>query len=78
MIGYWFWILDIRRTFNYNGCTFGGDDVQENSKKDAQIRTCLARVEEILRCEMQFGTVTIIVQNGVPIQIDKTEKQRFS
>ena len=52
--------------------------MQENSKKDAQIRTCLARVEEILRREMQFGTVTIIVQNGVPIQIDKTEKQRFS
>jgi hypothetical protein len=47
-------------------------------KKEAQILTCLKRVEEILRHEMEFGTVTIIVQNGVPIQIDKTEKQRFS
>ena len=47
-------------------------------KKETQIRRCLKRVEEILRHEMEFGTVTIIVQNGVPIQIDKTEKQRFS
>jgi len=50
----------------------------EEEKKEAQIRTCLKRVEEILRREIEFGTVTIIVQNGVPIQIDKTEKQRFS
>ena len=52
--------------------------VAAEEKKETQIRTCLKRVEEILRHEMEFGTVTIIVQNGVPIQIDKTEKQRFS
>jgi hypothetical protein len=35
----------------------------------------VAQIREALR-GLQFGTVTIIVQDGVVVQIDRTEKRR--
>jgi hypothetical protein len=40
-------------------------------------RTALAHVEEALR-GLQYGQVTVIVQDGVVVQIEKTERRRFT
>ena len=37
----------------------------------------LLRVREALK-GLQFGTVTVIVQDGVVVQVDRTEKIRLS
>lgn len=39
-------------------------------------RAALVHVEEALR-GLQFGHVTIIVQDGVIVQIERTEKKRI-
>jgi len=39
-------------------------------------RAALALVEEALR-GLQFGHVTVIVQDGVIVQIERTEKKRI-
>jgi hypothetical protein len=43
---------------------------------DGEIRSALQQVEHALR-GLQFGTVTVIVQDGVPIQVERTEKRRL-
>ena len=48
-----------------------------NDKKDAAIKQCLKEVESILKSNLKYGTVTIVVQDGIPIQLDTTEKKRF-
>jgi hypothetical protein len=39
-------------------------------------RNALRFVEEALR-GLQFGTVTLIVQDGVVVQVERTERRRF-
>ena len=39
-------------------------------------RAALRYVEEALR-GLQFGAVTIIVQDGVVVQVERTERRRF-
>ncbi len=48
-----------------------------NKKKEASIRQCLNEVEKILNSDLKYGTVTIVVQDGIPIQLDTTEKRRL-
>jgi hypothetical protein len=37
----------------------------------------LAEIEDALR-GLQFGTVTVTVQDGVVVQVERTEKKRFA
>jgi hypothetical protein len=39
-------------------------------------RAALRHVEEALR-GLQFGAVTIVVQDGVVVQVERTERRRF-
>jgi hypothetical protein len=39
-------------------------------------RTALRHVEEALR-GLQFGTVTLTVQDGVVVQVERTERRRL-
>ncbi len=39
-------------------------------------RVVLERIDDALR-GLRFGTVTVIVQDGVVVQVDRTEKLRF-
>lgn len=48
-----------------------------NEKKDISVKKCLAEVEKILISDLKYGTVTIVVQDGIPIQLDITERKRF-
>lgn len=36
----------------------------------------LRQIEEALR-GLQFGSITVIVQDGVVVQVERTEKRRF-
>lgn len=47
----------------------------EKEKKILEV-SHIATLEELLR-NMKFGSITIIVQDGKIIQIDKTEKHRM-
>ena len=44
-------------------------------RESARLAEDLGRVREALR-GLQFGAVTVIVQDGVVVQIDRTEKVR--
>jgi hypothetical protein len=44
---------------------------------DAALDVVLAQVRGILR-RLRFGSVTIIVQDGVVVQLDCTEKRRLA
>jgi hypothetical protein len=44
---------------------------------DERRRVALAHVEEALR-GLQYGQVTVIVQDGVVVQIEKTERHRLT
>lgn len=44
--------------------------------KELAVEKCLREVRQTLGT-MQYGTITIVVQDGLPIQIDKTEKTRL-
>ena len=46
-------------------------------KKDAAIRNCLKEVETVLRGDVKYGAITIVIQDGIPIQLDTLEKRRF-
>ena len=46
-------------------------------KKGMQTTEVLHRVEEMLQT-FKFGTITLVVQDGEVIQIDKTEKFRIN
>jgi hypothetical protein len=44
---------------------------------DAEPWRALRHIEEALR-GLRFGQVTVIIQDGVVVQIERTERQRFS
>jgi len=44
--------------------------------QDEREDDALARIESALR-GLRFGTVTAVVQNGVVVQVDRTEKIRL-
>jgi hypothetical protein len=51
-------------------------DKEQSPAPDRDISSALQQVEHALR-GLQFGTVTVIVQDGVPIQVERTEKRRL-
>lgn len=51
----------------------------ESSKpaaRDANLRWTWSQVENALR-DLQFGTIALIVQDGVVVQVERTERQRY-
>jgi hypothetical protein len=48
----------------------------EATEPDRGHRTALRYVEEALR-GLQYGVLTIIVQDGVVVQVERTERRRF-
>lgn len=49
---------------------------QSGSQREVQREAELRQIQEALR-GLKFGAVSIIVQDGVVIQIDRTEKRRL-
>ena len=45
-------------------------------EENAGAETALSRIEAALR-GLRFGTVTAVVQNGVVVQVERTEKVRL-
>jgi hypothetical protein len=45
-------------------------------EEDVEAETALGRIEAALR-GLRFGTVTAVVQNGVVVQVERTEKVRL-
>jgi hypothetical protein len=43
---------------------------------DLNLRWALQQTEEALRA-LQFGTITLLVQDGVVVQLERTEKKRY-
>jgi hypothetical protein len=50
--------------------------VASENRRESDEEAVLARVRESLN-GLRFGTVTIVVQDGVVVQIDRTEKHRL-
>jgi hypothetical protein len=50
--------------------------VPEPVEAERPNRGALRYVEEALR-GLQYGTVTIVVQDGVVVQVERTERHRF-
>jgi hypothetical protein len=48
----------------------------EPAEPDRSHRVALRYVEEALR-GLQYGALTIIVQDGVVVQVERTERRRF-
>ena len=48
----------------------------EAAEPDRGHRAALRHVEEALR-GLRYGAVTIIVQDGVVVQVERTERRRF-
>jgi hypothetical protein len=46
------------------------------AKADADKRWPLEQIVEALR-GLRYGTVTVVVQDGVVVQVDRTEKRRL-
>jgi len=53
-----------------------GDNPKKTDAGGTSQEPALRHVEDALR-GLRFGTVTVIVQDGVVIQIDRTEKKRL-
>ncbi|MDR0598224.1 MAG: YezD family protein [Treponema sp.] len=51
-------------------------DVQENKTKNVLDEKTQKALNEIL-ASLQFGSVTLIIQNGKVVQIEKSEKRRL-
>ena len=50
--------------------------MEHNTKKSQEQQQWQEKIEELLQ-NMKYGNITIIVQDGKIIQIDKTEKHRI-
>jgi hypothetical protein len=46
------------------------------STPDANLRWTWQHVENALR-DLQFGSITLIVQDGVVVQVERTERKRY-
>ena len=44
---------------------------------EGSLRWALQNVEEALR-DLAFGTVTLVVQDGIVVQVERTERRRFN
>jgi len=46
------------------------------SPTDQNLRWAMKQIEEALR-GLQFGTITLLVQDGMVVQVERTEKRRY-
>jgi len=53
-------------------------DIEEQDRlsEDSRHEAAIGRVRELLK-DLRYGSVNVIVQDGVVIQIERTEKIRF-
>lgn len=56
--------------------TSGGDALRPESEHDRNLRLALVQIEQSLK-GLQFGQVTIIVQDGIVVQVDRLERTRL-
>lgn len=52
------------------------DDSLPPTTRDANLRWTWTRLENALR-DLQYGSITLIVQDGVVVQVERTERQRY-
>jgi hypothetical protein len=83
-----FWRHGVNKQFNAKhlaeGDYMSDEQSQKSSKENSsrrksseqELQTSLEQIRGALR-GLQFGSVTVIVQDGVVIQIDRTEKLRL-
>lgn len=45
-------------------------------REDSNLRWTWQRIEDALR-GLQFGSITLLVQDGVVVQVDRTERRRY-
>jgi hypothetical protein len=43
---------------------------------DTNVRWTLQNIEDALR-DLQFGSITLVVQDGVVVQVERTERKRY-
>jgi len=55
---------------------YPGNGRELRRESDADTESVLAQIRSVLQ-NLRFGSVTIIVQDGVVVQIDRTEKRRL-
>lgn len=48
------------------------------NRKSEAVENCLSEIKMILNSDLKYGTITVVVQDGLPIQIDTTEKKRIN
>lgn len=48
----------------------------EQSPRDQNLRWALRQIEESLR-GLNFGALTLLVQDGVIVQVERTERRRY-
>ncbi len=53
-----------------------GEKNFQNASLEQELRSCLSQIESALR-GLKFGNINVIVQDGVVVQIDRTEKVRL-
>jgi hypothetical protein len=53
-----------------------GSTALSKSPPEGSLRWALQNAEEALR-GLAFGTVTLVVQDGVVVQVERTERRRF-
>lgn len=70
----WFWKHEAFATIGVGPMNESQDQAASAAHAD---EPTLRHVREALH-ELRFGTVTLIVQDGVVIQIDRTEKRRLA
>ena len=52
-------------------------DAIRTTREDPRAALALDRVRDAL-AELRFGTVTVVVQDGVVVQVERTEKVRLT
>jgi hypothetical protein len=51
-------------------------DPDSDITRDANLRWAVQQLEDSLR-SLRFGSVTLIIQDGVVVQVDRTDRRRY-
>ena len=51
-------------------------DKEPESQHDSNLSWALQQIEDALRM-LRFGSVTLLVQDGVVVQVDRTDRRRY-
>jgi hypothetical protein len=47
-----------------------------SSTRETNLRWTWSQIENALR-DLQFGTITLVVKDGIVVQVERTERQRY-